>query len=387
MKKILLLSLTTLLLQSCSDVVSKDESSLKTSPDASSEIYYTDEDFGSVRKIDAHVHANVQSSIFLEAARSSNFEILSINVDYPDFPPIDLQADIAQNMHAQDPQRFHFAATFSMNEFGDENWTNGVNRRIDDAVTLGASAVKVWKNIGMVDRDAAGERIFLNDERFDGVMTHLVQNDIPLIAHQGEPKNCWLPLDEMTTNNDRLYFSSHPEYYMHLHPEEPRYEELMSIRDEVVGRHPDLSVIGAHLASLEWSVDEIAKFLDAYPNATVDMAARMSEIQNQANQDHDRVRNFFIKYQDRILYGSDLTHNPQTAEMREQNPPVADDFAAQAESVWRADWQFLVTDKSQFVYALQADSKGLKLPRNVVDKIYYDNAARIFNLTNLSEVP
>lgn len=345
---------------------------------------YTEADFTSVRKFDAHVHANVDSLIFLQAAQTANFEILSINVDYPDFPVIDIQASVAETLHAEDAETFHHAATFSMENFGTEEWVSTTTERIGQAVENGAVAVKVWKNIGMVERDGEGERIFLNDARFDVLATQLEKSDIPLIAHQGEPRNCWLPLDQMTTNNDRLYFSSHPEYYMHLHPKEPRYEELMSVRDEFVGRHPELNFVGAHLASLEWSVDEIAAFLDAYPNATVDMAARMSELQNQSNRDYEKVRAFFIAYQDRILYGSDLTHNPMSEEMREQNPPVSDDFAAQAESVWKNDWRYLATENSQFVHAIRAETKGLNLPRSVIDKIYYDNAIRVFDLPNRS---
>lgn len=345
---------------------------------------YTEADFESVRKFDAHVHANVDSPVFMEVAQQSNFEILSINVDYPDFPIIDRQADVAEALHDRDDTTFHYATTFRMDDFGTDAWEEDMTARISRAVDDGAVGVKVWKNVGMVEDDADGNRIFLNDQRFDALAAQLKLQGVPLIAHQGEPRNCWLPLDEMTTNNDRLYFSSHPEYYMFLHPEEPRYEELMGVRDEFVAKHPDLDVVGAHLASLEWSVDRIGAFLDAYPNATVDMAARMSELQNQSNQDREKVREFFVKYQDRILYGSDLTHNPMSMELREQNPPVADDFAAQADTVWRADWRYLATEESQFVGALQVDTMGLNLPRKVIDKIYYDNAVRVFGLPDRS---
>ncbi len=345
---------------------------------------YTEADFESVRKLDAHVHANVDSPIFLTIAQQSNFEILSINVDYPDFPAIEVQAEIAERLHLEDRQTFHFATTFPMTGFGSPAWETATIARIDRAIEQGAIAVKVWKNVGMVEKDATGSQIFLNDVRFDGLAVHLTQKGIPLIAHQGEPRNCWLPLDQMTTENDRAYFSTHPEYYMYLHPEEPSYQQLMSARDAFIEKHSDLTVIGAHLASLEWSIDEIGDFLDRYPNATVDMAARMSEIQNQSNQNYEKVRQFFIDYQDRILYGSDLTHNPVSKEMRQQNPPVADDFAAQAESVWRADWRYLATSNSQFVAAILAETKGLNLPRRVIDKIYYDNAVRVFGLADQS---
>ena len=189
-------------------------------------------------------------------------------------------------------------------------------------IERGAIAVKVWKNIGMVEKNAQEQLIMLDDQGFDGVMQHLEKRGIPLIAHQAEPKNCWLPLDAMTTDNDRSYFRDHPEYYMYLHPEQPTYEALMAARDRFEARHSKLTFIGAHLASLEWSVDELAKFLDAYPNATVDLAARMTQVQYQSKSGYTKVRRFFVKYQDRLLCGSDLTEDPPSAKERAQNPPT-----------------------------------------------------------------
>lgn len=342
--------------------------------------HYTEADFAHVAKFDAHVHANVDDPRFIAVARSDRFEILSINVDYPDFPPLPQQAAIAVSMRRADPEVFHFATTFPMDGFGTPGWTARTDALIDAAVAKGAVAVKVWKNIGMVAKDAEGKRVFLDDPRFDGVMAHLEKRGIPLIAHQAEPKNCWLPLDEMTTENDRAYFQAHPEYYMYLHPEEPSYEDLMAARDRFVARHPKLAVDGAHMASLEWSVDELAKFFDAHPNAVVDLAARLSNLQVQSNADVAKVRDFFIKYQDRILYGTDLTDSPPDPAARAQNPPATDDFAAEADKVWRADWRYLATPLSQHVEAIKADAIGLNLPKEVIDKIYWKNARKFFKI-------
>lgn len=341
---------------------------------------YTEADFAHVAKFDAHVHANVDDPRFLEVARRDGFELLSINVDYPDFPPLAEQATIAESMRAADPLRFHFATTFGMEGFGTPEWTARAEHSIDTALARGAVAVKVWKNIGMVAKDAGGERVFLDDPRFDDVMAHLEKRRIPLIAHQAEPKNCWLPLDQMTTENDRSYFRAHPEYYMYLHPEEPSYETLIAARDRFVARHPGLAIDGAHMGSLEWSVDELARFLDAHPNAVVDLAARMSNLQVQSNADLEKVRGFFVKYQDRILYGTDLTDSPPDPAARAQNPPATDDFPREADAVWRADWRYLATPLSQPVAAIKADAKGLALPRPVIDKIYWQNARRFFHL-------
>lgn len=349
---------------------------------ARAETPYTAADFTRVRKFDSHVHVNTAGGVFLRIAAQDGFEILSINVDYPDFPPLARQADIAHKLLKADPEHFHFATTFSMKGFGGKNWTADTIRHIDAEVQRGALAVKVWKNIGMVEKDAQGHFIMLDDPGFDGVMKHLAERGIPLIAHQAEPKNCWLPLDAMTTDNDRSYFRDHPEYYMYLHPEMPSYETLMAARDRFVARHPKLKFVGAHLASLEWSVDRIAQFLDAYPNATVDLAARMTQVQYQSKSDYDKVRRFFIKYQDRILYGTDLTEDPPSASERAQNPPTnMAQFAKEADGFWRSDWIYLATADRQRIDAIKAVVRGLALPRSVIDKIYYANARREFGLS------
>ena len=340
---------------------------------------YTFADFERVRKFDAPVHANTDDGAFLEIARKDGFEILSINVDYPDFPPLDLQARVAHRLQAADPRHFHFVTTFSMRGFGSDRWTRETIRAIDSELQRGALGVKVWKNIGMVEKDPQGRFIMLDDPGFDGVMRHIEARHVPLIAHQAEPKNCWLPLEEMTTENDRSYFREHPEYHMYLHPEQPSYESLIAARDRFVARHPGLTFVGAHMGSLEWSVDVLAKFLNAHPNATVDLAARMTQVQYQSKSDFDKVRRFFVDYQDRILYGSDLTQNPAEAAGRAQNPPVdAAGISAEADAFWRSDWAYLATARVQRIDAIEAEVKGLALPKGVIDKIYYLNARRVF---------
>lgn len=330
---------------------------------------YAVSDFATVRKFDAHVHVNVDDDAFLEQAAADNFELLSINVDYPAFPAFARQAEIARHFARVAPDRFHYAATFSMTGFGEPGWSDRTNALLDAEFRNGALAVKVWKNVGMVERNAAGDLIFIDDATFDPVFAHLAARGIPLIAHQGEPRNCWLPIEQMTTRNDRLYFTNHPEYHMYLHPEMPSYEALMARRDAMVARHPDLHVVGAHMASLEWSVDAAAAFLDAHPNAVVELAARMAQIQYQSVRDRTKVRDFFIRYQDRIMYGTDLTMNPGDD---------AEAFRQTTHDVWLADWTYLATGESQRIEDIDADAPGLALPRSVIDKIYFANARREF---------
>jgi predicted TIM-barrel fold metal-dependent hydrolase len=336
---------------------------------AATAVHYSRADFATVRKFDAHVHINAAPTEFSAQARRDGFDVLTINVDYPDFPTIAQQADIASRLHAAEPQHIQFATTFSMQGWGLPDWNSRTIERLDAAFATGAVAVKVWKNIGMVEKDAAGKLITINDPGFDPLIAHLIKHAMPLIGHLGEPKNCWLPLDQMTTENDRSYFREHPQYHMFLHPDQPGYEAQMSARDQFVARHPDLHFVGAHMASLEWSVDELARFLDANPLAVVDLAARMTQVQYQSAADRSKVRDFFIRYQDRLLYGSDASINPTD----KVSTAMLDTHKA-----WRSDWTYLATTGSQYIADLKRQIKGLALPRAVIDKVYWQNAQNTF---------
>jgi hypothetical protein len=305
----------------------------------------------------------------IDQAGADHFRLLTINVDYPDFPPIAEQARIARELVARNPSVLAYAATFSMNGWDEVNWQPRVIQELEAAFAGGAVAVKVWKNIGMSFRDASGRLVMIDDPKFDPVFEFIRERHKILIGHQGEPRNCWLPLAEMTVNNDKEYFREHPQYHMYLHPEMPSYEQQMAARDRMLDRNPHLNFDGAHMASLEWSVDKLAAFLDRHPNSVVDLAARMGQVQFQSNQDLAKVRRFFIRYQARLLYGTDLSQEPgaDPQEVRRD-----------AHATWLRDWQYLTTSLSFRVPELDAPVHGLNLPESVVRKIYSGNAERWF---------
>jgi predicted TIM-barrel fold metal-dependent hydrolase len=175
----------------------------------------------------------------------------------------------------------------------------------------------------------------------------------------------------MTVNNDKAYFKDNPEYHMYLHPEFPSYEDQIKARDRMLEKYPGLKFMGAHLASIEWSVDELAKHLDRFPNARVDLAERMCHVQAQAINNHEKVRDFFIKYQDRIIYGTDRGDYLGS----EQDPVKLKELA---HTEWLSDWKFLTTNESMSSWKVEGDFSGLKLPRTVIEKIYYRNAENLF---------
>jgi hypothetical protein len=331
---------------------------------------YSMSDYKRVEKIDVHTHIhNKNQEKFLKLLKKENFKVLTINVDYSDFPSLSQQESVAKDLYKTSPKYIAFAATFPVADFNKSDWLQTTLVHIDDMVSKGAVGIKVWKNIGMELRSADDKLIALDDKRFDPVFSHLAQKNIVLLNHSGEPKNCWLPVEQMTVLNDKEYFKNHPQYHMYLHPELPSYEQQTAARDAMLEKNPGLPFVGVHLASLEWSVDELARFLDRFPAATIDLAARIGQLQYQSNHDREKVRHFFIRYQDRLMYGTDLSQSGEQSDA---------DFNRDAHAVWLRDWRYFNTHQSLQVPELEKPVQGLALPKIVIDKLYSGNARKRF---------
>jgi predicted TIM-barrel fold metal-dependent hydrolase len=330
--------------------------------------YYTFEDFSIVPKTDVHLHINSTDPVYIQLAEKNNFRIVSPNVDSR--LPVDEQLATAASIARQWPGRFAFLGTFSVENYGKEGFADEITGVISKCMNEGAGGIKIWKNIGMVLRDSDSNYVMVDDPAFDPVFEYCVANKIPVMGHLGEPKNCWLPLSEMTDTGNYRYYKANPVYHMYLHPEAPSYEDQISARDNVLKKFPGLVFVGAHFASLEWSVDEISKRLDMFPGMTVDMSARMAHLQSQSIADYEKVRNFLLKYQDRILYGTDITVSPA-----ESNP---ESRCSQILDRWTSNWVYLATDSTQVIRNLPAPVRGMQLPKKVIDKIFNTNAGIFF---------
>lgn len=335
--------------------------------------YYSEGDFSEVRKIDSHVHINARRTIFEDQAVKDNFALITLNVDHGNSSEIGNQLNIAMEAAKKYPGTVYYAPTFFFDTTGWQNddWSNGVIETLKSSMSEGAVSVKFWKNIGMVVRDREGKFIMADNPKIDPVVDYLVRNNIPLTGHLGEPKDCWLPLDEMTVNTDSAYFAIHPEYHMYLHREFPSYEAQITARDNMLAKHPGLKFIAAHLASLEWNVDEIAKRMDRFPDMSVDLAERIVHLQYQSLADYNKVRDFCIKYQDRILYGTDMS---------DRGTQNADELIAHYHDIWTTDWKYFTSDDEMTTPAFKGKFRALHLPKDVVNKIFYKNAVRWYGL-------
>ena len=354
-----------LVLQNCSQATKSETGSINESPAGE---YYTMDDFKSVRKVDAHIHVRTGNTDFIEQAIADNFHLLNIDVYKEGGPSVEEQRDLALLHMKAFPQHISYATTFSLENWESEQWAQQAIDHLETSFSKGAIGVKVWKNIGMEFRDKDDNFVMIDNPKFKPVFDFIAENDITLLSHQGEPRECWLPLEEMTFHKG--YFSQHPEYHMYLHPEFPSYEDQIVARDNMLAENPGLRVVSVHLASLEWSVDEMAKRLDKFPNMAIDIAARIKHLQYQAKQDRQRVYDFFIKYQDRLLYATDIV----ITEERAKNSDVKKDVHER----WLDDWKFFVTDDLITTPGIEGEYKGLKLPREVVDKFYRLNAEKWF---------
>lgn len=333
------------------------------------ELIYALSDYEKVKKYDVHTHVNTYDSRFIEMSEHDNFRLLSINLDAPGFPSLGRQQEIAM-LHADHyTDHFFHACSFSIDTWEKQNWEKDTIEYLKYALSMGAVAVKVWKNIGMELKDESDNFVMIDHSRFKPVIEFISEQGIPLIGHLGEPRNCWLPLEEMTVSSDRNYFSEHPEYHMYLHPEFPSYEEQISSRDRLLEAYPNLTFVGAHLASLEWNVSELSERLDKYPNMVVDTAERICHLQHQAVTDWQKVRDFFITYQDRIMYGTDIVDDG----IKNEDTLVKDITA-----IRKRHWKFFTSREEMTAPKVTGSFLGLGLPRTVVDKIYCLNAERVF---------
>ncbi|HEX7904506.1 MAG TPA: amidohydrolase family protein [Chitinophagaceae bacterium] len=340
---------------------------IKSRTESTDTSYYTAADFSSVEKYDTHIHLRIDDSTFIQQSKEDNFRLLNINNANPAAPAIEEQQRIAIKLLKEYPERIAYATTFSVKNWNDPNWEKQTIEYLKNSFSNGAVAVKIWKNIGMELKDKNGRYVMIDDPRFDPILNFIAKNHIPVIGHLGESRNSWLPLEKMTVTSTRVYDSIHPQYHMYLHPEMPSYEDHLRAKDHMLEKHPDLVFIGAHLGSLEWNVDELAKRLDKFPAMAVDMAERIAHFQYQAINNWQKVHDFVIKYQDRLLYATDIivdgTKTPQEMKVHAHNLRLN-------------DWIFFTTDEVIHNGQVKGEFKGLKLPRQVIDKIYRKNAEK-----------
>lgn len=238
------------------------------------------------------------------------------------------------------------------------NFGENEAKRLEDAVKLGCRGLKIAKSLGLGYKDNSGNLIKVDDPRIDPIWAKCGELGIPVEIHVSDPKAFFIPIDAYNERYDEL--GNNPEWSFYG-DEWPSKEEILEARNRVIERHPNTIFIGAHFGNLPEDLSVVGMWLDKYPNFFVDINARISELGRQPYT----ARRFFIKYQNRILFGTDTACNADA---------------------YRLYFRFLETDDEYIdpssAHKLQGRWMiyGLYLPNEVLEKVYNKNAQTILDL-------
>jgi predicted TIM-barrel fold metal-dependent hydrolase len=238
------------------------------------------------------------------------------------------------------------------------NFGENEAKRLQEAVAMGCRGLKIAKSLGLGYKDKSGAFVKVDDPRIDPIWAKCAELGIPVEIHVSDPKAFFTPVDKYNERYDEL--GQNPEWSFYG-DDYPSKESILEARNRVIAKHPKTIFIGAHFGNLPEELQTVGQWLDTYPNFYVDIDARISELGRQPYS----ARKFFIKYQDRILFGTDT---PCHAE------------------AYRLYFRFLETDDEYIdptpAHKLQGRWKiyGLYLPDEVLEKIYNKNAVKIFDM-------
>jgi predicted TIM-barrel fold metal-dependent hydrolase len=220
----------------------------------------------------------------------------------------------------------------------------------------GAEGLKIWKPFGLHVRDQHGQRAAVDDARLVPLWETAGELHLPVMIHVADPAAFFEPLDHTNERWEELH--AHPDWQFPS-PPFPPFMQIMNELANLVARHPNTNFIGAHVGCYAENLGWVGALLDRCPNFYVDPSARIGELGRQPYS----ARRFFLKYADRILFGTDCSPDLEA---------------------YRLYYRFFETDDEYFNYNLSPTPQqgrwyvcGLYLPDDVLEKFYFRNAERI----------
>ena len=324
-----------------------------------------------IKRIDIHTHFRHSRDYLPALHKKWNMQSLLVDVAKADSTGISRSWDSYVAHAKSEPDLFYLCSSLIGVGIDEPDFAQRNIERLSQEIKDGARMVKVWKNFGMVTKDASGKFIQIDDTRLQPIWDFLKAQGIPVMAHIGEPLQAWRPLDD-PKNPHYGYYTNHPEYHAYNFPEMPSYETIIAARDNWIEKNPDLKFLIAHFGSMSHDVDMVAERLDKFPNVYAEPAARFGDL---AKQDSKKVKAFIEKYQDRILFGSDYGNStPQDGLSPQELKEEETDLDASYDRLFR------YLSNTDTLEIRKQKTIGLGLPADILHKVYFQNASNLLKL-------
>ncbi len=247
--------------------------------------------------------------------------------------------------------RVRFLTGISFRDVG-PGWAERAIAQLEADVKAGAVGIgEIGKGLGLSTRKADGSRLRIDDPDLDPVWQAAARLNLPVFIHTADPQEFWQPIDNKNERWLELALFPGRRYG----PEFPSFEQLMTERDNMMRRNPRTQFVIAHLGWHANDLGRLAKLMDEMPNVYAEVGAVLYDIGRQPRAAHD----FFVKYQDRILFGKD-SYQPVEYPYYWRVFETRDDYFDYYRD-YHAYWKLY----------------GIDLPDEVLKKVYYKNALKL----------
>jgi hypothetical protein len=259
-------------------------------------------------------------------------------------------------MKARYPRWFYVFAGLNHAEVQSDGrvQTPSLAAQVDEFLAIGCDGIKMIEG-----KPTSRQRLNVpvTDPYYADYWARVEELGVPIVWHVNDPEEFWDPERLPVWAKERGWGYS---------PEDVSKEQLYAEVDEVLARHPGLNVTFAHFYFLSADLERAGRFLDAHPTVRFDLAPGIEMLHN-LSRDVDASRDFFIRYADRIVFGTDLFSSLAVEEGR-----------ARAGIVYRwleSDEYYRVPDEADFLLGAPEDGliHGMALPDDVLKRIYHDN--------------
>ena len=258
-----------------------------------------------------------------------------------------------KNVRENFPTRFGVFFNINFNRIDDENFRSNTTLLINDAVNQGAIGLKVYKNLGLNLRDSKGKRVPVDDDRLSFIWEECAKLNIPVLIHSGEPKAFFDPIDQF---NERWLHAREKPNSFRSSNQYPAFDEVMLEQHNMFRKHSKTKFINAHFGWYANDLSKLSKILDELQNVSVEFGAVINELGRQPRA----AKKFFIEYQDRILFGKDIYKK--------------DEYYIYFRVLETSDEYIQYYRKRHGLWRLY----GMALPDDILKKIYYQNALKMF---------